>query len=82
MIDTMTTDAPAPLIVRAHLCRADFHVWVSAGPPHPRQLCNCGRIEWQHSEDCLERIGPPIFVNGRRVAEAVAALTESEAADE
>ena len=79
---TTKTAAPAPLIIRAHLCRADFHVWISAGPHHPRLLCDCERNEWRHSEGLLKRKGPPIFVNGQQVAEAVAALAESEVSDD
>ena len=77
MTTTQTADS-APLRVRVYLCRADFHVWISAGPHHPRLLCNCGRVERQHSGDCLERIGPPIYVNGIEVAEDVAAIAENE----
>ncbi len=69
----MTEIAAAPLQIRVYFCRDGFHVWISAGAHHPRLPCRCGRNEWQNREPAdLERKGPPIYVNGQRVAEAEA----------
>jgi len=81
MTDTMTTDAHTALRTRVYFCRGRFHVWISAGPHHSRQLCNCGRVEWQHCADCLERIGPPIFVNGVEVGQLERLAAELQGTD-
>jgi hypothetical protein len=69
-IDTAEVD---PFITRAHLCQGDFHVWISAGPHHPRLPCNCGRVERRNREAAnLKRQGPPIYVNGVEVRDEAA----------